>query len=152
MVINHLPPQSTQRLGLPTGFHSSPMTGTGILTSCPSPTPFGLGLGPTNPTRTNLPSETLDVRRTCFSHVFRYSCQHSHFRSLQRSLPDRLLRSQNAPLPIAFQHSQASVSSLAPLHYPRSRVRPVSCYALFEGWLLLSQPPGCFNTTTSFST
>ena len=29
--------------------------GAGILTSCPSPTPLGLGLGPTNPTRTDLP-------------------------------------------------------------------------------------------------
>ena len=29
--------------------------GAGILTSCPSPTPLGLGLGPTNPTRINLP-------------------------------------------------------------------------------------------------
>jgi hypothetical protein len=38
--------------------------GTGILTCCPSPTPLGLGLGPTNPTRINLPSETLDIRRT----------------------------------------------------------------------------------------
>jgi hypothetical protein len=28
--------------------------GTGILTRCPSPTPAGLGLGPTNPTRINL--------------------------------------------------------------------------------------------------
>ena len=35
----------------------------GILTYCPSPTPFGLGLGPTNPTRINLPSETLGLRR-----------------------------------------------------------------------------------------
>ena len=40
----------------------------------------------------------------------------------------------------------------APFHFPRSRVRPVSCYALFQGWLLLSQPPGCLNTTTSFPT
>jgi hypothetical protein len=30
-------------------------SGTGIITRCPSPTPFGLGLGPTNPTRINLP-------------------------------------------------------------------------------------------------
>ena len=29
--------------------------GTGMLTSCPSPTAFALGLGPTNPTRNNLP-------------------------------------------------------------------------------------------------
>jgi hypothetical protein len=60
--------------------------GTGILTCCPSATPFGLALGPTNPTRTDLPSETLDVRGLWFSHSFRYSCQHSHFRSLHDSL------------------------------------------------------------------
>ena len=29
-----------------------------------------LGLGPTDPTRINLPSETLGLRGTCFSHVF----------------------------------------------------------------------------------
>ena len=30
--------------------------------------------------------------------------------------------------------------------------RPVSCYAFFKGWLLLSQPPGCRSTCTTFST
>jgi hypothetical protein len=30
--------------------------------------------------------------------------------------------------------------------------RPVSCYAFFKGWLLLSQPPGCFGISTSFPT
>ncbi len=35
---------------------------TGILTCCPSPTPLGLGLGPTNPPRIDLPVETLDFR------------------------------------------------------------------------------------------
>jgi hypothetical protein len=30
--------------------------------------------------------------------------------------------------------------------------RPVSCYAFFKGWLLLSQPPGCFGIPTSFPT
>ena len=74
--------------------------GTGILTCCPSPTPFGLGLGPTNPTRINLPSETLDLRRTCFSHVLRYSCRHSHFCRAPPVLTVRLLRRQNAPLPL----------------------------------------------------
>ncbi len=34
-----------------------------ILNCCPSPTLFSLSLGPTNPTRNNLPSETLDIRR-----------------------------------------------------------------------------------------
>ena len=41
-----------------------------ILPCCPSPTPFGLSLGPTNPGRTNLPQETLGFRRTGFSPVF----------------------------------------------------------------------------------
>ena len=94
----HLPPQSTQWLRFPMANSLAPIAGTGILTSCPSPAPFGLGLGPTNPTRTDLPSETLDFRRTWFSHVSRYSCQHSHFCALQRTLPVRLLRPQNAPL------------------------------------------------------
>ena len=28
----------------------------------------------------------------------------------------------------------------------------MSYYALFKGWLLLSQPPGCLDTPTSFAT
>src|SRR5260370_10993559 len=30
--------------------------------------------------------------------------------------------------------------------------RPVSYYAFFKGWLLLSQPPGCLGRPTSFTT
>src|SRR3990172_3181402 len=59
---------------------------------------------------------------------------------------------ERSPTNTPLGYSRVSVTGLAPLNYPRSRVRPVSCYALFEGWLLLSQPPGCLNTTTSFPT
>ena len=38
---------------------------------------------------------------------------------------------------------------LSPLHFRRSDARPVSYYALFQGWLLLSQPPGCLGVPTS---
>ena len=38
-----------------------------MLTGCPSATPFGLALGPTNPERINLPQEPLDFRRPRFS-------------------------------------------------------------------------------------
>jgi hypothetical protein len=41
--------------------------GNGIYTVCPSPTPCGLGLGPPNPERMNLPQETLGFRRPGFS-------------------------------------------------------------------------------------
>ncbi len=46
----------------------------------------------------------------------------------------------------------ASAPGLAPLNLPRRTPRPVSCYALFKGWLLLSQPPGCLRSPTAFPT
>jgi hypothetical protein len=49
--------------------------------------------------------------------------------------------------------STASVTGLSPggLSAPR-HTRPVSYYALFQGWLLLSQPPGCFCAATTLPT
>jgi hypothetical protein len=90
--------------------------GSGILTGCPSPTTFVLGLGPTNPTRIDLPSETLDIRRTWFSHVLRYSCQHSHFCPLHQSSRSGFDAEQNAPLPIPTRgrNPVASVLGLSP--------------------------------------
>ena len=46
----------------------------------------------------------------------------------------------------------ASVSRLSPVHYRRRTPRPVSYYALFKWWLLLSQHPGCHRIPTSFRT
>jgi hypothetical protein len=48
----------------------APVGGAGILTCCPSPTPFGLSLGPPNPKWTNLAWETLGFRRQGFSPCF----------------------------------------------------------------------------------
>jgi hypothetical protein len=82
----HLHPHHQSWAGLPHCVPTSLLTGgPGILTGSPSLTPSGLSLGPTNPTRIDLPSETLDLRRTRFSRVFRYSCLHSHFCQLQHS-------------------------------------------------------------------
>ena len=41
---------------------------------------------------------------------------------------------------------------LIPDHYRRQIPRPVSYYALFKWWLLLSQHPGCLCNLTSFRT
>ncbi len=41
---------------------------------------------------------------------------------------------------------------LSPVHYRRRIPRPVSYYALFKWWLLLSQHPGCHRNPTSFRT
>ena len=68
-----------------------------------------------------------------------------------------LPRMQDAPLPKPAttrmtEFATASAVYLAPLHYRRETTRPVSYYALFQGWLLLSQPPGCLRDHTSFPT
>ena len=92
--------------------------GTGILTRCPSPTLLSLGLGPTNPTRINLPSETSGLRRPCFSQGFRYSYRHSHFCTLDECSRSRFSakrrtsrRVQNAPLPLHHDDAVRSFGS-----------------------------------------
>jgi hypothetical protein len=47
--------------------------------------------------------------------------------------------------------SAVSAICLSPVHFRRCQPRRVSCYALFKGWLLLSQPPRCFRLTTFFN-
>ena len=46
----------------------------------------------------------------------------------------------------------ASAVCLSPAYFPCGSPRPVICYELFKGWLLLSQPPGCLGAPTSFNT
>ena len=48
--------------------------------------------------------------------------------------------------------SAASVPSWIPDHLRRYPARPVSFYALFKWWLLLSQHPGCLGRITSYRT
>ena len=40
---------------------------------------------------------------------------------------------------------------LRPVNFPGSQPQRVSCYALFKGWLLLSQPPRCLRSRTPFT-
>ena len=56
------------------------------------------------------------------------------------------------PYHLTSVKSIASVLCLAPVNFRRRVIRLVSCYALFKGWLLLSQPPSCLYISTSFST
>ena len=89
--------------------------------------------------------------------VYRYSCQHSHFRYLQHTLRCTFTGLRNAPLPRAIRRSctpAASVRGFSPVTFSAQDglFRPVSYYAFFKGWLLLSQPPGCLGLPTSFPT
>ena len=135
------------------------ITGTGISACFPSTTPFGLALGPDLP-RADEPSPGilgLSVCRilTCISLLtpaFSLPCAPA-------LLSVRLPRACNAPLPFLRIRSFGIMLSpgtfsarLAPVHFRRRVTRLVSCYALFEGWLLLSQPPSCLCIPTSFST
>ena len=59
-------------------------------------------------------------------------------------LPDQLHPCGNAPLPRALTcTATASVPYFSPGNFRRRVSRPVSYYALFKWWLLLSQHPGC---------
>ena len=136
------------------GSSASPR-GAGILTGCPSPTPFGLSLGSPNPGRTNLPQETLDFRRADFSSAF--SLLIPGFSLLPRPAVLTVRLHPNAArspttLPPEAGKSAASVADLVPIIVGARRRRPVSCYALFKWWLPLSQHPGCLSHRTSFLT
>ncbi len=87
--------------------------------------------------------------------LYRYSCQHSHFRYLQ--VPSRVtLRrpTERSATKRSKIVSTASVHSLSPgtSSAQGGLFRPVSYYAFFKRWLLLSQPPGCHGLPTSFPT
>ena len=130
--------------------------GTGILTGCPSPTGRPLGLGPPHPQLISMAAEPSGIRCGGFAPPSRYSCRHSHSPPLHLASQLGFTADGDAPLPrkrLAASTSAASVTDLSPggLSAPR-HTRPVSYYALFQGWLLLSQPPGCFCTATTLPT
>ena len=60
-------------------------SGAGLLTCCPSPTPRGLGLGPTNPERIILAQEPLGLRRGGFAPPL--CATHAGIRTRLRSTP-----------------------------------------------------------------
>ena len=78
--------------------------GTGLSTCCPSATPRGLALGPTNPRRINLASEPSGLRCGGFAPPIRYSYRHSRFRSLQACFRSPFPAFRNAPLPCPCGH------------------------------------------------
>ena len=88
------------------------------------------------------------------SHLsFRYSYQHSHFPQVHRTFQFDFYPMGTLPYPVYFTYTAtASVSYFSPGNLRRRVSRPVSYYALFKWWLLLSQHPGCFGNSTSFAT
>ena len=101
----------------------------------------------------DLAEEPSAIRGACFSQALRYSCRHSHSHALQPASQRTFTARGTLPYrSVQRTNPVASAPGLTPLHCRRARTRPVSCYALFQGWLLLSQPPGCLGAHTSFAT
>ena len=109
-------------------------TGTGILTCCPSTTPFGLALG----CRLTLGGQPFPRKPWTYgqedSHLLcRYSCQHTHFHAVQHPSRDTFSPHGTLPYRSTCVEPKASVLRLAPLHLRRRFIRPVSYYAFFKG-------------------
>ena len=83
---------------------------------------------------------------------YRYSYRHSHLHALQHSLRYAFDAACNAHLPSRLRGSRCFGIQLIPDHLRRYSARPVSYYALFKWWLLLSQHPGCLSKITSYRT
>ena len=83
---------------------------------------------------------------------YRYSCRHSHLHALQHSSRYAFDAACNALLPLVLLRVRCFGIQLIPDHLRRYSARPVSYYALFKWWLLLSQHPDCHRTITSFRT
>src|SRR5207237_1970935 len=66
--------------------------------------------------------------------------------------PCRFALIHDALLPLGVSQARRFGITLSPVHYRRRTPRPVSYYALFKWWLLLSQHPGCHGSPTSFRT
>ena len=81
---------------------------------------------------------------------YRYSYRHSHSHTLHHSLRYGFDAECDALLP--FFRIRSFGILLIPDHLRRYSTWPVSYYALFKWWLLLSQHPGCHGRITSSRT
>src|SRR3989338_11595203 len=90
--------------------------------ACPSTTPFGLALGPTNPGSIRVAQETLGLRWAGFSPAFLLLMPTFSLLCAPANLAIHLQRAKNAPLPHQRYAlvAAASVRCLAPLHFRRN--------------------------------
>ena len=109
----------------------TPEGGTGISTSCPSPTTVVLGLGPDLPWADEPSPGNLGLSTCVFlAHISLLIPAFSLLCS-PRVLPVTLLPAHYAPLPL-LPEPEASVTCFSPGYLRRTITRPVSYYALFK--------------------
>ena len=103
----------------------------------------------------NLAQETLDLRREGLSPSLSLLMSAFSLPIPPATLASHLhRRTERSATTRASTRPQTSVHGFSPdtSSAQDGLIRPVSYYAFFKGWLLLSQPPGCFGLPTSFPT
>ena len=106
--------------------------GTGISTSCPSPTTSVLGLGPDLPWADEPSPGNLGLSTAVFLALLSLLIPAFSLLHRPRFLTIPLQPMHYAPLPLHFCNPKLRWCVLAPLHLRRTITRPVSYYALFE--------------------
>ena len=108
--------------------------GTGISTSCPSPTTSVLGLGPDLPWADEPSPGNLGLSTAMFLALLSLLIPAFSLLCRPRLLPLPLQPAHYAPLPLIPFDTNPKLRwcVLAPLHLRRTITRPVSYYALFE--------------------
>ena len=130
------------------------LCGIGILADCPSRMRLRLRLGPDLPRVDERCPGNLRLSVLQFLTVV-FATHTGILTSCRSTVPYKTASAQQErssttqPLLAA---SIASVPYFSPGNLRRRDSRPVSYYALFKWWLLLSQHPGCLGNPTSFST
>ena len=117
------------------------------------PARLGLALGPANPWLTTHCQGTLAPSAAGI--LTRLCCYYR--RDLQSGPVHRSSRPGFCPAPTPPYRITATRAVprglggwLSPVHFRGPQPRRVSCYALFNGWLLLSLPPRCLRLGTPF--
>ena len=128
--------------------HVSIRSSDGSSSGSPSPSqPYGtLSYRTRNPLSTLEPQLDFDANAVASAAAKPLNIAHTPVRGQPRPSVHARTYSGGLRAPLASAHG------LAPLHLPRGTTRPVSYYAFFKGWLLLSQLPGCLCLPTSFPT
>ena len=106
--------------------------GTGISTSCPSPTTSVLGLGPDLPWADEPSPGNLGLSTCMFLACIALLIPAFSLLYSPRLLPVPLQPVHYAPLPLTCVNPKLRWCVLAPLHLRRTTTRPVSYYALFK--------------------
>ena len=122
-----------------------------------NPFPINYGFRPClrgrlTPGRLPLPGKPWVFGEQVFHLFYRYSCQHNHLCAVHQALRPTFCPHTTLPYRLSCDKPEASAPYLAPIHFRRRTIRPVSYYAFFKRWLLLSQRPGCLNNSTTLAT